>query len=101
MAHHFVSKKLYKSLKKEQKEIDAMMWLAGLLGPATALPQLYMIYSTQSAKDLSLVSWGFFLVLCTVYFCYAIIHKIKPLAVAQFLWLVVYGAITVGIILYD
>ena len=101
MSFNFISKRTYKILKKERKEVDRLMWIAGIIGPLSALPQLYTIYSTRSADDLSLLSWAFFLVLCVIYLCYAIIHNINPVIIAQFLWIVVYGLITAGILLYS
>ena len=100
MAFNFVTKKTYKVLKKEQKQIDWLMLAAGIVGPLSALPQLVDIYRDKSAHDLSLISWSFFLVLCVIYFCYAIVHRIKPLIIAQFLWIAVYGLITLGIVIY-
>lgn len=100
MATNFISKRIYKTLKKEQKDVDRAMWLAGIVGPMTGLPQLITIYRNHSAKDLSLLSWVFFLVLCVIYLSYAIVHKIKPLIVAQILWIIVYGLITIGVLIY-
>lgn len=100
MLHFGIDKKAYRLLLKERRHIDKLMLATGILGPLSAIPQVWAVYSSQDASSLSLVTWVFFFVIALVGFCYSLIHNIKILIVGYFLWLLIYIPMIIGILLY-
>jgi len=101
MSFHFISNKLRKNLKKEKKDIDKMMWLAGIVSPLTGIPQIILMYSTQSARDMSFLSWFLWMILSVVYLLYAVVHGIKPLAFSNAAWIAIYVLVLAGIWMFN
>jgi len=77
------------------------MAVVAILHPLMAGPQIYDIYTNQSAADVSLTTWFLFSLMGVVFLAYALVHKIKPLIVTQILWFLVDGIIVAGIVLYS
>ncbi len=92
---------MYAALKKERKEIDRLMWAAGIIGPLSALPQVILLYANQSSKNVSLWAWGLFAIVAAINLSYATLHKINPLIFYNALWLTVDLIMVVGIIIYN
>lgn len=88
------------SAASRNRVIDAVMAVAAVLHPLTALPQVVQIYATQSAEGVSLATWVGFMVLGLVYLSYAAVHRLKPLIVNQVMWFVLDVAVIVGVLLY-
>lgn len=82
------------------KTLDNLMMIASIIHPLTALPQVYMIYSTQSAEGVALSTWFGFMLLGFIFLAYGIVHKIKPFIVTQILWFTIDALIVIGILLY-
>lgn len=97
---HFISKKLYRNLKKEQKHIDGLMWLVGIASPISGIPQVLIIYMNQSSMNLSFLSWFIWTLMAFVYLLYGIVHRIKPLIFTNVAWLLVYFLVLAGILIY-
>lgn len=71
-----------------------------VVSPLLGVPQAVEIFVERDASGLSLFSWLAFTAVALVFLAYAITHRIKPLIVAEALWLVVYAAIIPGILIY-
>jgi uncharacterized protein with PQ loop repeat len=86
--------------KPKKHPIDLAADLVGYVSPALGLPQAVQIYATQDATGLSLFSWASFAAVSAVFLIYGIRHKIKPLIVANGLWMAIYAAVIPGILIY-
>jgi len=89
-----------KQKKYKDSSFDNIVLLASIVYPLTALPQIIKVFSTHSAHDLSIYSWVGYFVLESVFLIYAIRRRLVPIIIQDALWLVVYGALIVGIVLY-
>lgn len=96
----FVSRRAYNLLKNEKKEIDWLMWITGFIGPLSTLPQVYLIYVHENASSISLFSWILYLITGLISLMYSLVHRIKPLAVTNTLWIVVDTFVIIGVFLY-
>lgn len=94
--HH--SKIIKKGQAKEP--FDYIVYFFTIATPLFELPQAYAIYANQSADDVSLLTWSFFLLDNFVWIIYALKRRVVPLFVTTILYLVVEIAIVIGIILY-
>ena len=97
MPYHFYKRQ---SKKKDTVLVDRLMSIASVFHPLFAVPQIYSIYSTQSADGVSFWTWLGFLIMGIVFLLYGLAHKIKPFIVMQTLWLAVNLLVVIGIILY-
>ena len=79
---------------------DKFLIIFAAVGPLVALPQVFKIYLNQSAGDLSILTWGLLTMGNIPWIVYGSIHKEKPLILAYSLWLLVNGAISLGILIY-
>jgi len=81
--------------------LDYVVYFFSIATPLFELPQAYAIYSSHSAVDVSLTTWGFFLLDNVVWIIYAYKRKIIPLLVSTILYLLFELSIVVGILLYS
>jgi MtN3 and saliva related transmembrane protein len=86
--------------EKPRSGIDKTMIVVSVVSPLFGLPQVLQVYQTQTAAGLSLFSWLAFAGVAFVFLLYALHHNLKPLIIAESLWLAVYIAIIPGILMY-
>lgn len=83
-----------------KRGIDRIVLIIAFLAPLVELPQLIEIYVNKAAQNVSLLTWGMFVVFGVPWLIYGIIHKEKPVIILYSLWIVIDSAIVVGIFLY-
>lgn len=86
--------------KKQRKVVDNLIYGAAILYPAMSLPQIFKIFNSKSANDLSIHSYILFIVFEIIFLFYGLSYKLKPIVVAASLWLVVYVIIIFGILMH-
>jgi len=74
--------------------------VAAILHPLSALPQVYIIYSTRDATGVSLLTWLFFMTIGLVFLVYGIAHRLKPFIFNQVLWFIVDFMVVAGVVMY-
>jgi uncharacterized protein with PQ loop repeat len=100
MSHpHLVAR--HRKPDKHKSELDKIVYIAAFAAPLFELPQLITIYSQHSAKDVSVLTWGFFAAASSIWLIYALRHKIKPLIISYFLFAVIETITFIGIIIYN
>ena len=77
------------------------MYFASFAYPFTALPQIIQVYTTQDVTSLSLISFGLYVVFGTIFELYAISKRLAPLIIEGALWVAIYIAMLLGIILFS
>jgi uncharacterized protein with PQ loop repeat len=87
--------------KKQDDKIDKFVYIFAFGAPFFELPQLYAIYSRQSAANVSLLTWGFFSAASLAWLVYSIHHRLKPMIVSYSLFLIVEVVTVIGILLYN
>lgn len=92
-------------LSKQQKSpyiifLDKLTLVVGIIGPFTVLPQIYTIFSTQSAKGVSLATWSLIFLVTFPWILYGIAHKEKNIIISFILWEVVNLGVVIGVLLY-
>lgn len=105
MAHlsfrfHHHKKKREKPSENYVKKLDQVCLLFSVLMPATTIPQIFKIYSTQDVTGLSLSMWVLYTIGVIPFLIYGIVHKEKPLVLLNILWLIAQVVIITGILLY-
>jgi uncharacterized protein with PQ loop repeat len=82
------------------KLLDRILLIVAILGPLASLPQIFKIYSTQSAGDISLISHVLLMFMTVPWIIYGFVHKERPIIFAYFLWFLFHVSIVAGFILY-
>lgn len=93
-AHHFAT---HKALKHgtTKKTVDAMAYTVGVLGNAAVIPQVIKAWQSK-APGLSIATWLLFVGVGLIWLAYAILHKQKPLILAQLVGLTANLAVVAG-----
>ena len=85
---------------KRDGVIDDLALFAGIISPAATLPQIYLVYSTQSSVGVSLFMWTAYNVVSAILLMYGIRHKLKPIIISQILWLIVQTPMMIAVFLF-
>ena len=80
--------------------IDNLIYFFAIIIPLMTIPQIWIIWVNKSAQDMSLVTWGAFLVSAFVWLTYSIVHKDKPLIINSVLWVILESLVVIGIIIF-
>ncbi len=83
------------------KVLDTVVYLAGMLGPAFTVPQLYLIYGTGQVTGVSPITWGAYALLNIPWILYGIVHKEPVIQMTYTLWFIVNSAVVIGVFLYQ
>jgi uncharacterized protein with PQ loop repeat len=86
--------------RNDKRLINRVMLVAAVVYPLTAIPQVYVIFSTKDASGVSLSTWIGFILFGIIYLLYAIIHRLTPNIISQILWLTIEVIIVVGVFMY-
>lgn len=80
--------------------LDRLALTAGMIGPLSAIPQLYLIISTRSAQGVSMITWVWAFVSSFIWLIYGLVHREKAIVIPGLLWLVLEVAIVLAIVAY-
>ena len=89
--------------KKERQShtvVDTLALLVGFLQPLMTVPQIIVVFQAQNASQLSIITWVAYDIASVVLLTYGIIHKLKPIVVAQTVWLIVQSVLIFAIIIF-
>lgn len=74
--HHYLKQ------KRTKKNIDKMAYIIGIGGNVAVIPQITRAWESK-APGMAITTWLLFIVFGLIWLVYAILHKQKPLIVAQ------------------
>lgn len=80
--------------------LDKLTHVIGIFGPLTVLPQVVLIYSTQSAEGVSLTTWLAIFLMTLPWILYGLAHKARMVTFSFALWAVFDLLVVIGIVLY-
>ena len=105
--HHFhIRKRIHKHHEPYQhpdrlkRSVDKMIYVVALVGPLFNLPQLLKVWLSQNATGVSAISWGAFMFVAAFWLMYGILHRSKPIIIANIFYLFFQAAIFLGAVLY-
>ena len=91
-----------KNFTKAQKaNVLKFAYFVAFVQPLMVLPQVYQIFSNQSASDVSLITWSMLLFFNISNFIYGWVFNIKPLIINNTIWIIVDTLVVVGILVYS
>ena len=90
--------KLHKSSKKNA--FHYIVLASSVIYPLSTIPQIVNIFSSESAENISLTTYIFYMIFTIIFLSYGFSEKLKPIIVLQSLWFLMYGSVLVGIFIY-
>ena len=102
--HYIVKRKRLEPYPHHNKWVrifDVFIVFVAVIGPLTALPQLYSIFAYESVQGVSLLTWFFSTIFPIPWLIYGIVHKEKPLIISSVLWIVVSFLIVIGVMMFS
>ena len=91
----------YPSKKFWIRFLDKLLVVIAIVGPLTALPQVWNVYVKQVVTGLSFTSWSLWAFFNLFWLAYGLVHKDKPIIITYFLWFLVNASVAIGILLYS
>ena len=89
------------SKNKKMTSIDKLMYFASFAYPFTAIPQIIQVYTSKDVTSLSLISFALYVLFGSIFLAYAVNKKLKPLIIEGALWLLIYIAMLIGIVVFS
>jgi len=80
--------------------LDKLVYFFGIIMVIMTLPQAIIIWSNKSAIDVSLLTWGTYLIMSAVMATYGYVHKKNPIFISYFAVTIVEIFIVIGIIIF-
>jgi uncharacterized protein with PQ loop repeat len=87
-------------IKINKRRVELFALVAGIVQPLITLPQIITIYSNQSAKDVSLLTWIGYLFFGITFLVYGLVFRLRPIWIGQIIWVTMQTVVVVGILLY-
>ena len=91
---------LYPHPEKLKNTWDKVMYCMAILVPLFTSAQIFKIWTTQSAEDVSILAWGTYLINSAMWLIYGILHKEGPIILNNIVCFFINLGVAVGIILY-
>lgn len=91
----------YPSKKFWIRFLDRFLLFIAVVGPLTAITQVWNVYRYQEVTGLSFFSWSSWAVFNLFWLLYGFVHKEKPIIITYTLWFLMNASIAIGILLYS
>lgn len=105
--HHLhTRKRVYKNLEGYphtrwfKRMLDYVMYGVAIVTPLALLPQVFQLFTYKDATGLSLLTWVLLGCLNFLWIIYALVHKEKPILLANVLMGILNFTLVYGILLY-
>lgn len=82
------------------KFLDKAVYISAFFGPIMLVPQLLKIWQEKNAAGVSLLTWISYLAGAVFWLFYGLVHKEKPIIVANISFGILTLLIVVGILIY-
>jgi len=85
---------------KSTDKLDTLALVVGVIQPLATLPQIFLVYSSQDASQVSLFMWTSYNVASVVLLAYGFKYKLTPIIWAQVLWLLVQTPMMLAVFIF-
>lgn len=93
-------KEQYPHPHPHKRMVDKLVYVVGVITPLLTAQQAYMIFSTQVATGVSIVTFGGFILNNIIWLWYGWLHKEKPLIFMYSLLFIFNTLVVTGILMY-
>lgn len=81
--------------------LDRVALAAGVIGPIMVVPQVWEVYATHAAANVSFASWAAFALTDIPLFFYGFAHRDVLIMTTYSLYFVLNSAVALGVVLYS
>ena len=81
--------------------IDELIYIVAFIGPLMTIPQVTTIWLERKVEGISIITWSSYGVLAIFWISYGLIHKERPIILANFLFLFVNTTIVIGVLIFN
>ena len=89
------------SRKGNNHLIDELIYVVAFMGPLMTIPQVITIWLERKVEGISIITWSSYAVLSIFWISYGLIHKEKPIILANVLFLFVNTTIVIGVLIFN
>lgn len=94
------SRLFFRVSKKQKLEyFEKFVIAASFIYPLTGIPQVVAVFQGK-VDGVSLASWLGFICFALILSAYGVVHKIKPMIINNFLWVIVDALVVSGILIH-
>lgn len=105
---HFLGQKHQRQRKEARQKkhspyiifLDKLTFIIGVIGPFVVVPQIWSIFTTQSAEGVSLMTWLLMFIVTFPWVLYGLAHRDAAIITSFTLWEVANLTVVVGVLLY-
>ena len=83
-----------------KKKFDKFISVVALVGPIMTTPQIINVWVYQHVEGLAIASWGTYVMTSSFWLIYGILHKERPIILANIAWLLANASIVIGILIF-
>ena len=80
--------------------LDKLITIVAIVSPLMTIPQIYQIFTSQSAAGVSLATWSAYFFMALVWVLYGIKQKDKAIIINNTLWAFFELFVIVGVIVF-
>jgi len=99
--HHSRTTATHTVQKKQREPFDYIIYFFTVATPLFEFPQAITIYAHHSAQDVSIWTWGFFVIDNLVWIIYGLRRNLRPVFISSLLYLIIEASIVIGILRYS
>jgi len=105
---HFLGQKHQRQRKEARQKkyspyiifLDKLTFIIGVIGPFVVVPQIWSIFTTQSAEGVSLMTWLLMFIVTFPWVLYGLAHRDAAIITSFTLWEVANLTVVIGVLLY-
>lgn len=90
----------YPAQSSFKRSLDKLMFVVAFVAPIALLPQVHQVYFARSVAGLSLYTWGGLTVVNGLWALYGLVHKDRPIFIANLLIALLNLSVAIGIVKY-
>ncbi len=92
-------KEKYPHPDKWKRIMDKLIYVVGIIGPLTSIPQMINIWVYGMIEGVSVITWAALAVVAFFWVIYGVMHRERPIIVAHGLWVIFDILIVLGVLL--
>lgn len=81
--------------------LDRFLLCIAVIGPLTAIPQVWKVYFYHEVIGLSLFSWSSWAFFNLFWMLYGFVHRDRPIIITYILWFLMNASVAMGILLFS
>lgn len=84
------------SIKKRLSLFDRLVIIVSIIYPLSAFPQALQVFAGNT-DGVSSLSWISFSACATLFLIYGVKHRVLPMVISNFLWVIMDSAVIIGL----